>query len=225
MAADFPVSIGDTAETAQLSPCVGGLVRTWTNGSSHLWSTPDADWLLGVQGTGMIARTLREDRRFREAALLVEDTGTLLVHPRVPVTTESDTVQMQANAVRLEPAGDPRKTVFDDFRALLTRAIGHCIGNDEFLVVEQGGWDAPTEPFCLHIVVAEDDRAVSVIETAPAPRGSEYWEPHIVEGRDPNSLSAPATAETLEVAPILMMEAISRWGLQPWDLALTFGLR
>jgi hypothetical protein len=87
------------------------------------------------------------------------------------------------------------------------------------------GWDAPDKPLCLFIVIAEDDGLVSVIETAPEPRSSELWAPHIVAGRESNTLSATASRETIDVAPVVMMEAIGTWGLQPWDLALTFGQR
>jgi hypothetical protein len=86
-------------------------------------------------------------------------------------------------------------------------------------------WDAPTEPFCLHIVIAEDEDLVSVIETAPEPHSSELWSPHIVPGRESTTLKAPASQGTIDVAPIVMMDAIATWGLGPWDLALTFGKR
>lgn len=92
------------------------------------------------------------------------------------------------------------------------------------MLVEIGGWEAPSEPLCLFIIVADDDCAVSVIETAPEPHGSTLWEPHIVAGRETNSLSSPATAENIDAAPLVVMEAIA-WGLEPWYLALTFGQR
>ncbi|GAB3033050.1 hypothetical protein GCM10027078_29850 [Nocardioides flavus (ex Wang et al. 2016)] len=224
---DFPLRAGDTAVTAQMSPCVGGLVRTWVDGgASQLWSTPDADWLLQTQATGHIGRTSREDRRFREAGVLAETSGTLMVQGRFPVKVDDDSYSIEANMVRLEPAGQPSETVFDDFRALLTRAIQHCLRSNEFLVVELGGWDAPEQPFCLFVVVPDETAGpVSVIETAPDPVGSQFWDPHIVPGRESQSLRAPATPETIDVAPILMIEAISRWGIQPWDVALTFGQR
>jgi hypothetical protein len=38
-------------------------------------------------------------------------------------------------------------------------------------------------------------------------------------------LSAPASREAIDAAPIVMMEAIETWDLERWDLALTFGLR
>jgi hypothetical protein len=51
-----------------LSLCAGGLLRTWTGAGSRLWSVRDADFLRGIQDTGVIGRSVREYRRFREAA-------------------------------------------------------------------------------------------------------------------------------------------------------------
>lgn len=222
---NFALRAGDTAVTAQLSPCVGGLVRTWADGGEpQLWSTPDAEWLLQAQGTGHIGRARREDRRFREAGMLSERSGTLMIQGRFPVKTDDDNYSIEANMVRLQPADQPNETVFDDFRALLARAIQHCLRSNEYLVIELGGWDAPQEPFCLFAVIADEESgSVSVIETAPDPTGSEIWDPHIVPGRESQSLSAPASPETIDVAPYLMIEAISGWGVEPWDLSLTFG--
>jgi hypothetical protein len=220
------LQVGDTGVLAQISPCVGGLVRTWVDGGkSTLWSTPDAVWLLHTQATGRIGRTPREDHRFREAGMFFESSDTLIVQSRFPVKVEDDSLQIEAHTVRLEPAGSPNEALLDEFRALLARAIHYCLGNNELLVVEKGGWDAPDEPFCLFIVMAEGDHFVSVIETAPAPIGSELWDPHIVPGRESQNLRAPANPHTIDVAPFLMIEAINRWGLQLWDLALTFGQR
>jgi len=83
---DFPWQVGDTATTVMLSPCVGGLVRTWTGSgaASQLWSVVEAEHLRSIQVTGVIGRTLREERRFREAALLAQDGNTLMVQSRFP---------------------------------------------------------------------------------------------------------------------------------------------
>jgi hypothetical protein len=118
----------------------------------------------------------------------------------------------KANVLTLEPAGEVVGSIYDDVRSLLMQAIRYVIENDEFLVVEKGGWDAPNEPFCLFIVVAEADGLVSVIETAPEPFDSEVWAAHIVPGQESNTLSAPASRQTIEVAPIAMMEAQSGRG-------------
>jgi hypothetical protein len=78
------IEAGATLETAMLSPCVGGFVRTWTEYESRLWSVADPDALSSVMGEGILARTLREERRFREVGLLHEPSGTLLLQPRRP---------------------------------------------------------------------------------------------------------------------------------------------
>jgi hypothetical protein len=46
-----------------------------------------------------------------------------------------------------------------------------------------------------------------------------------VAGHESTTLSAPASADTIEVAPLIMLDAIETWGLAPWDLTLTFGTR
>lgn len=222
----LPLQPGDTATVAMLSPCVGGLVRTWTDsGSSHLWSVTDSDYLHSMQGTGTLARTRREENRFREVAMLSEDTGTLMLQSRYPIAAEDGSVQFEGAVIGLERAGDPSESVYDDMRALLARAISHGLANGEFLLVEKGGWDAPTEPFCLFVVIPEADRFVSIIEAGPAPCDSEIWGPHISAGQGSTTLSANADRDTIEVAPLIMLEAVISWGLEPWDLALTFGTR
>lgn len=226
MPQDFPLQAGDTGTVAMLSLCAGSLVRTWTDtGPGRLWSVADADYLHAVQGTGTLARTPREERRFREVALLSEDAGTLMLQSRYPLETHDGTVQFEANVISLEPAGEATESVYDDMRSLLTQAIDHALTNNEFLVVEKGGWDAPTEPFCLFAVIPDGEGLVSIIETAPAPHDAEVWSPHIVAGREGATLSAAAGPDTIEVAPIIMLDAIATWGLEPWDLALTFGNR
>jgi hypothetical protein len=61
-------------------------------------------------------------------------------------------------------------------------------------------------------------------QTAPPPEGSEWlWSSAgvLVEGTRA-TLRLPAGPQTLERGPWLMMDAIYRWGLAPWDLTLTF---
>lgn len=221
-----PVHVGDTASTVQLSPCVGGLVRTWdeTN-SSRLWSVPDADFLRSNQGVGLLSRTLREEGRYREAGLLVESSPALMLQGRFPTQDDDGSVSLAGSIIRLEPAGEPSASAYDDFRAVLTQAVRHCIESNEYLVVEGGGWDAPAEPYCLFVVVADEGGPVNVIEAAPAPVDSPVWAPHCAAGTPGATLRAPATQETVDVAPLVMIEAIATWGLQPWDLAFTFGKR
>ncbi|MGK2854115.1 MAG: hypothetical protein ACSLE3_08445 [Microbacteriaceae bacterium] len=217
---------GDTLTTATLSLCAGGLLQTWTEpGGPRLWSVPEARGLRSMQGTGVIGRSRRAPRRFRETALLSESTGTLLLQPRFPKRTEDGGLRFEAKAIRVNPAAELPTSTDDDVRALLVQSIRHCRDSGEFFVVERGGWNAPSEPFCLFILLPEDDGSISVIETAPPPDSSVVWQPHIVAGHDRTSIGAPASASSIEAAPSIMMAAIETWGLAPWDLALTFGTR
>lgn len=46
MSGEAAVEVGDIASMVMLSPCVGGLLRTWdeSNGTT-LWSVPETDFL------------------------------------------------------------------------------------------------------------------------------------------------------------------------------------
>lgn len=224
MSETFPLKSGDTSTVAQLSLCAGGLVRTWAN-RSQLWSVPDDAYLRSVMGTGTLARTMREQNRFREVAFVSEDTGTLWLQSRFPVASGDGVLQVEASIIELQSAREPSEALYDDVRELLTQAIHHALKNNEYLLVEKGGWDAPDEPFCLFIVIPDGDDFVSIIETAPPPVSSDIWAPHVVASQDSTTLSAPATRDTVEAAPLIMLDAIGAWGLAPWDLALTFGAR
>ncbi|TXI53375.1 hypothetical protein [Mycolicibacterium mageritense] len=224
MSETFPVKPGDTSTVAQLSLCAGGLVRTWGD-RPQLWSVPDDAYLRSMMGTGTLARTVREQNRFREVAMVSEDSSTLWLQGRFPVASGDGVLQVDGSIIELQPAREPSASLYDDVHELLAQAIDHALKNNEYLLVEKGGWDAPNEPFCLFIVIPDGDGYVSIIETAPPPVSSEIWAPHVVAGQDSTTLSAPATRDTVEVAPLIMLDAIGAWGLAPWDLALTFGAR
>ncbi len=219
------IEVGDTLDTVMLSPCVGGLVRTWSgNGDSRLWGVADPSSLASRMGRGIIARTLREERRYREAALLNERTGTLLLQPRWPTATPEGTLQSTLASVQLTDPGAPTSSPRLDLEELLGQAVRHTVEVDGLLVVELGGWDAPVEPYCLFLVT-HDRGEVSVVETAPAPRVAKLWRQHIRPDAAGATMSAPASAETLGVVPVLIIAACETWGVEPWDLALTYGNR
>jgi hypothetical protein len=223
VADEFPLKVGDTLSTAQLSLCAGGLIRTWTeDGPPRLWSIPDGQRLRSVQGAGAIARTLRADRRFRDIALLSADTATMFIPERPPPGGADASVEFKSYPFTLEPASAPANSTIEDVLAILTQAVRHCVSSDEFLVVEKGGWDALREPYCLFALAPQGDLVTNVIMTAPTPRGSSVWEPYIVDGQHDTTLTATATSDTIGIAPRIMFEAIATWGLAPWDLALTF---
>lgn len=222
MKREFPLHTGPTATVAMLSPCLGGLVRTWTEAGSRLWSLPADSYLDGAQGTGAIARTVLDDHGFREVAWLCEQSRTLIVQSQSPVPTDDGGLLIDGAVLALRPADEPDDPGYDQLESLLARAVRHAVANDELLVVELGGWDAPTEPFCHFMVDDVDGRRVSVIETSPPPTGSGFWRPHLSASGECATLVAPATRNALGLAPAVMVEAIATWGLRPWDLAFTF---
>lgn len=231
MSKEIPLQRGDVAAPVQISPCVGGLVRTWADdGETQLWTMDDPMYVLGRQAHGVYARTVQEENRYRECALLTKDTGVLMVQSRFPIFSSDqadasgDTaLQLEGQVIQLRPATEPTSKPLQELRWVLESAVRHCANSGEFLVVERGGWDSPHEPYALFALIQEKTGPVSVVETAPAPYGSSAWEPHIMPGQPGSTMSAPATQEVLEAAPLLILEAVSQWGLAPWDLALNFG--
>ena len=219
------IDVGETLDPVMLSPCVGGLVRTWQgDGRSRLWGVTDPSSLVSLMGRGIIARTLREERRYREAALLNERTGTLILQPRRPTTTPDGTLEFAGQTVLLTEPGALTSSPWADLKELLGQAVRYTVETDGLLVVELGGWDAPPDPYCLFLVM-HDRGEVSVVETAPAPNGAKFWQQHIRPGAAGATMAAPASANTLDVAPILMIDACATWGVEPWDLTLTYGNR
>src|SRR3954471_9414788 len=223
---DLPLDAGDTLLPAQLSPCVGGLVRTWTEQGTRLWSLPHDDVLVAAQGTGMLARSVRGEQRFRETALLHEESGTLVLTPRFPDRAAGEELSFQSSALQLEPAEEARPKAREDFARAVNQAVRHVAATFEYLVIEVGGWEAPFEPyafFALH--VDEDGRQLSTVEVAPAPGGSELWQPHLHSGAPGASVSAPVSAESIDGATFYLADAVAGFDLLPWDVAFTFGVR
>lgn len=211
---------------AQLSPCVGRLVRTWTEAGTRLWSVPDDTTLAAALGVGVLARSVRAEGRFRETALLDEESGTLLLQPRFPDRAAGEELAFEATTVRLAPAGPARPEAPQDFARQVNQAIRHVAGTFEYLVVEVGGWEAPFEPYAFFALHVDDDgRQLSTVEVSPVPRGSELWQPHARAGAPGASVSAPVSAEAIDGATFYVAEAIAGFDLLPWDVALTFGVR
>jgi hypothetical protein len=223
---DLPLTEGDAVATAQLSPCVGGLVRTWTATGSRLWAVPDDSALKAAQGTGVLTRSERAQDRYRETALLHEESATLLLQPRFPDRTEGEELSFRATSVQLAPAGPARPDAREDFARAINQAVRHVAATFEYLVIEVGGWDAPFEPYAFFALHVDDDgRQLSTVEVAPVPRGSELWRPHARRGAPGASVSAPVSAEAIDAATFYLADAVSGQELLPWDVAFTFGVR
>jgi hypothetical protein len=207
----------------QISPCVGGLIRTWNeDGTDQLWSVPDDAWLRDTQGTGRLGRTALTESHFRESAQLTD--GVLIVQPRLPVRT-AEGLTMAAQTVELAEPKRPSRGTREDFRELLARAVQHCVDTYEVLVVGPGAQGPGRAPLCLFAVLPDGAEHAVVVEAEPAPADSLLWAAFLDAGSPSATMSAPLNTETVAGAPTLMVEAIGSWGLDPWDLALTFGRR
>ncbi|MFC7449424.1 hypothetical protein [Rhodococcus daqingensis] len=215
------LEVGATLTTAMISPVSGGLVRTWTDSDSVLWSVDDPDGLSELLGRGLIARTSVPGERFREAVLLDAEAGTLLVQGRYPESAEN----ISARVFRLGEPVRPERNPWTDLDHFLAAAAASAVARDEYWVVELGGWDAPHEPYCFFGVIADEGERVSVIETAPVPRDTGVWPEVPEDGRPGTSVSSPASEDTIEAAGIFAVTAVESWGVSPWDVALTFGHR
>ncbi|MFD4181039.1 hypothetical protein [Rhodococcus sp. NPDC058514] len=213
------LEVGATLTTAMISPVAGGLVRTWTDTDSALWSVDDPDGLSELLGRGLIARTSMPDERFREAVLLDAEAGTLLVQGRFPESAEN----IPARVFRLGEPVRPERNPWTDLDHFLAAAAVSAVERGEFWVAELGGWDAPHEPYCFFGVIDDEGERVSVIETAPVPRDTGVWPEVPEDGRPGTSVSSPASEDTIAAAGIFAVTAVESWGIAPWDVALTYG--
>lgn len=221
--ADALSALGDDAAIVQMSPCFGGVVRTWlADGESRLWHVADGEWLLAQQCWGLMQRTQTAPGRFREFGILSASARTLLVEPGPRAPDDDEGVRMEPRALALEPVDAAGDVPAGAFKELLDRVVAHSVTSREIVTVETGGWSAPAEPYCSAGIVIRGADELSVVETAPEPTGSKIWGLHMVPGRPVQSLTAPATYEALSIVPALMLEAIATWDVSPWDLTVTF---
>lgn len=220
----FPLGAGDSTVVAQMSLCIGGLVQTWTgDGDVRLWSVHDDGWLRDHQATGIISRTERDERRFREVGMLHVESGTLIAMSRFPVSGDGENFDVEARLIPLGPPVDPGDGIVEKLEALIGQAIVASAKRQEFLIIESGGWDAPPEPYCLFVTTQEDDGPVGIIETAPVPDTSEFWAAQAMPDGHAAQANALLDRESVSVIPMLIVDAIRAWDVPPWDLTFTFG--
>ena len=205
-------------EPVLISPVVSGMIRTWSEDETHLWSVDNPEALDKLLGRGIIARTSLPDNRFREVAFLDTQSGTLTVQPRFasPDSAGSNETFQLGDAIPV--VGDP----WDDLELALAAVALSAAGRGEFWLAELGGWDAPPQPHCLFAVISEDGTANAVMEAAPAPADTGVW-PDVPNDQPGVSVAAPASQDTIEAAGIFATAAIQTWNVHPWDVALTFG--
>ncbi|MFD9681978.1 hypothetical protein ACFWAD_19020 [Rhodococcus sp. NPDC059969] len=212
-------STGSTnLEPVLISPVVGGMIRTWSEDETRLWSVDDPEALGALLGRGTVSRTALPDNKFREVAFFDALTQTLTVQPRF---ASPDSTALAA-PFKLTDASAPTTDAWEDLESTLASIAISAAGRGEFWLAELGGWDSPHEPNCLFTTVDESGLANAVMEATPAPAGTGVW-PEVPNGQTGVSVSAPASQDTIEAAGIFAVSAIETWGVTPWDINLTFG--
>lgn len=225
---DGPVmESGQVLMTALVSPVIDGRLSTWVE-DRRVWEVDDAGELAGLIGRGLLARTSLEPKRFREVAMIDEDAKTLAaVGRRYLGSSEPSEATAPAKIFRLReaaPAESDTGRAWADLAEFLSAVVLAAASRGEFVVVEHGGWEPPPTPYALAIV-AHDDAGGWVVhlEVSPPPGASSSWPPPSDPAQDGQTVTAPATAETLAVAGTLLTDAVSTWAESPLHVALTFG--
>ncbi len=215
-----PIDAGQTFQPVVISPVVGGVIRVWDDDTDQHWLVDDPDRLASIMGNGTAARTEVEPDRYRETCLFDRSTTTLLVKGRAGVGDGTDT---EALPFHLEKADPDPVTNFVELGDRLGDAALNAARRGELIIVERGGRERHPMPYVLAgvLVLADDETWVNHIEAAPAPSGAEHWPPAPADEAG-QTLSAPADESTVRVSGLFMATAIDTWGVQPWDIAITY---
>jgi hypothetical protein len=222
--APVPGVPGDHFDAVLLGCVLAGHLRLWRpDGEPDCVRVPDAERLARLLARGFAARTSPEPRRFREVGLLNRRTGVLTImgRPRGPVVDTG--IESEGFAFEVESCEEPGPTqqLWASAVAYLRDATVRAVTRGEFVVIEQGGWDAIPEPYALACALHTAQGWVSHIEASPAP----LVPPWLNEAdREPQSgLGAPATSQAFSVSGYLLCQAISTWAGSPFDVVVTFG--
>ena len=220
MTDDFPLKKGTTLTTAVLGVPVGGLVQVWAD-KPTLWRLVDIGGFSDAVGVGAVARTQISPGRYREVCLFDEATGTVVLQERHFLEAAADQgFQVGGRVFNAEPPSEVFGDPWEDLNVAIFRAAAQAFARHELIVIEPGGWDDSDGRFCLIVAVHDDGADQIILETSPAPSGSELWPP--TDQTDHQTISAPASEDSLRGAGALAVEAISRWGVAPWDVTITY---
>ena len=218
---DHLLGEGDLLETVMVGPPVRGHFATWHDDGRRLWVLDDPAEQSELIGTGRLARTLREPRRYREV-VLVGDAMVLGMERTAPSddgTVTMGSIVLASRRVELGPK-DADEAAWHEFAGWLTGVVLGAAERGEVVVLEAGGAEYTDEPFVLAVPAPTDDGGVMHIERAPASVAAEGWPPAgQVEGQ---TISAPITPDTIELVGPLMTFAARTWAHSPHDVCLTF---
>jgi hypothetical protein len=187
----------------------------------------DPDAVLGTLGQGALARTPLLENRFRDLVALDPASSTIVLADRYhyegggvsgPTTPLVRVSEVEARgAVTAE-------SVLEAFR-WVGLASEAAADRGEFVAVEAGGTTYREKPYVLMAVQHHNGQRLSVVETAPVPDEAPIWHDQMVhEAAVGQTMSGPATPETIRGGGLLAMYATTTWDLHPSRLALSFGL-
>lgn len=214
---------GDILEQAMIGPPIAGLVDLLIGTRHVLWQPDDPTGLAALVGFGAIARTLREERRYREVVMVSPDRSTILVVPRM--TSPDGQYESREFTGSVVEADDGRDRVLGndvwvEFGRWLSDVFVAASTRSEFIVVEMNTPDFSDKPYALAIAMTEEDPPRIHLECNPRPEGAPMWPPgDVAEGQ---TISAPLEREPLGVAGVIIADAVRTWSESVHDVAVTF---
>ncbi len=206
---------------------IGGYLPLWLDDDDvSYWRMSDPEIVLGMLGKGALARTAVLENRFRDLVELDPNRSTIMLADRYrdengdlsgPSTPLVRVSEVEARgAVTAE-------TVLEAFR-WVGLASEAAADRGEYVAVEAGGITHREKPYVLMIVRQHNGQRISVVETSPVPDDAPIWHDQMVhESATGQTMSGPATPETIRGGGLLAMYATTTWDLHPSRLALSFG--
>lgn len=214
---------GDVLEQAMIGPPVGGLIDLLIGTSHVLWRPHDPSGLAELVGFGLVARTLREQGRYREVVMVSPDRSSILVLPRLKSPNGAhDAREFTGSVVGTEDIWEHvlSDDVWNEFGRWLTNVLVAASTRSEFIVVEMNTPEFSDEPYALAIVMTDNDPSIIHLECNPCPDGATMWPPgDVPEGQ---TISAPLERHSLDIAGLVIADAVRTWSESAYDVAVTF---
>jgi hypothetical protein len=206
---------------------IGGYLPLWMDDDDvSYWRMGDPDTVLSTLGKGALARTPVLENRFRDLVALDPASSTIMLANRYrdedggmsgPATPLVRVAEVEARAAVTA------ETVLEAFR-WVGLASEAAADRGEYVAVEAGGITHREKPYVLMVVKQHNGQRISVVETSPVPDDAPIWHDQMVhEAATGQTMSGPATPETIRGGGLLAMYATTTWDVHPSRLALSFG--
>ncbi|HEX6344592.1 hypothetical protein [Umezawaea sp.] len=226
---DFAPSpeVGATLTTVVPGLPIGGYLPLWMDDDDvSYWRMSDPGTVLNTLGKGALARTPVLENRFRDLVALDPASSTIMLTDRY--RDDSGGVSGSATPLVRVAEGEARaavtaETVLEAFR-WVGLASEAAADRGEYVAVEAGGITHREKPYVLMVVRQHNGQRISVVETSPVPDEAPIWHDQLVhEAATGQTMSGPATPETIRGGGLLAMYATTTWDVHPSRLALSFG--